>query len=249
MANIIEFKNVYNQFDDVEVHHDISFGIERGEIFSIIGASGSGKTTLLRNMLMLLPPSKGTVNILGENIYDCSQDKAEYLRSRFGVLFQSGALFGSLTVLQNVMFPLKEFTKLPKEFSEKLALIKINMAGLPMAAANKYPSELSGGMIKRAATARAIVLDPEILFLDEPTSGLDPESREEFNDLVIQLHESLKLTVVMVSHDVPSIEKIANRVAFLGEGKLLALGKIDEVRNTDHPVVRNYFKADRALSE
>ena len=147
------------------------------------------------------------------------------------------------------MFPLKEFTNLPQEFAEKLALIKINMSGLPMSAGNKYPSELSGGMIKRAATARAIVLDPEILFLDEPTSGLDPESREEFNDLVIQLHESLKLTVVMVSHDVPSIEKIANRVAFLGEGKLLALGKIDEVRNTDHPVVRSYFKADRALSE
>lgn len=242
---IIEIKNVYNQYDDIEIHHDINFDIERGEIFGILGASGSGKTTLLRNMLMLLPPTHGEVRVLGENVYDCSQQKEAYLRSRFGVLFQSGALFGSLTVLDNVMFPLKEFTNLPKEFCKELALIKINMAGLPISAANKFPSELSGGMIKRAATARAIILDPEILFLDEPTSGLDPESCEEFNELLLQLHESLHLTVVLVSHDVPSIEKITSRVAFLGEGKLLALGTADEVKQQNNPMIRNYFNADR----
>jgi phospholipid/cholesterol/gamma-HCH transport system ATP-binding protein len=243
MENIIEFKNVYNHFQDNVILKDANFSIERGEIFGILGASGSGKTTLLRNMLMLLPPAQGTIKVLGENIYECSQQQEAYLRSRFGVLFQSGALFGSLTVLENVMFPLREFTDLPKEFCRELALIKINMAGLPVAAADKYPSELSGGMIKRAATARATILDPEILFLDEPTSGLDPESREEFNDLIIQLHESLKLTVVMVSHDVASVEEIANRAAFLGEGKVLVVGRVDEVKNTDHPLIRNYFKA------
>lgn len=244
---IIEFKGVYNQFGDLEVHHDVNFNIERGEIFGIIGASGSGKTTLLRNMLMLLPPTQGTVTVLGENVYECSQQQEAYLRSRFGVLFQSGALFGALTVLENLLFPIKEFTDLPKEFSKELALIKINMAGLPLSAATKLPSELSGGMIKRAATARAIILDPEILFLDEPTSGLDPESREEFNELIIKLHESLRLTVVVVSHDVPSIEKIANRIAFLGDGKLLAVGKMDQVRNTDNPAIKSYFKASQEL--
>jgi phospholipid/cholesterol/gamma-HCH transport system ATP-binding protein len=245
--NIIEFKGVYNQFDGMQIHQDVNFAIERGEIFGILGASGSGKTTLLRNMLMLLPPTRGEVRVLGENVYDCSSQEEAYLRSRFGVLFQSGALFGSLTVLDNVMFPLKEFTHLPKNFCQELALIKINMAGLPLSAANKLPAELSGGMIKRAATARAIILDPEILFLDEPTSGLDPESREEFNELVIQLHESLRLTVVIVSHDVPSIEKIANRIAFLGEGKLLAVGPLSEVKNKDNQAIHNYFNASKAL--
>lgn len=244
---IIEFKNVYNKFGDLEVHQDINLSIERGEIFCIMGASGAGKTTLLRNMIMLLPPTQGTVNVLNHDIYQCGPKDEAYLRSRFGVLFQSGALFGSLTVLDNVLFPLKEFTHLPKEFCQQLALIKINMAGLPLSAANKYPSELSGGMIKRAATARAIILDPEILFLDEPTSGLDPESREEFNELILQLHASLRLTVVMVSHDVPSIEKLSNRVAFLGETKLLAVGPINEIKKNDNATIKNYFKADMVL--
>lgn len=241
--DIIEFKGVNNTFDDNEVLHDVSFSIRQGEIFAILGASGSGKTTLLRNMLMLLKPAKGEVDVLSKNIYDCPPRDVAFLRSRFGVLFQSGALFGGLTVLENVIFPLREFTDLPLEFCEELALIKINMAGLSISAANKYPSELSGGMIKRAATARSIILDPEILFLDEPTSGLDPESRDEFNKLILRLHESLKLTIVMVSHDVSSVEQIANRIAFLGEKKILAIGTVDEVKSSEQPSVKEYFQA------
>ena len=241
MSNIIVLEHIHNVLNGQTVHTDINLNIAAGEIVAIIGGSGSGKTTLLRNMLLLLPPKTGQVRIFDQDVYAAGAQAANAVRARFGTLFQSGALFGALTVLENIMFPLQEFSKLPKAYCKELALLKMQMVGLALDAAHKYPAELSGGMQKRTAAARAIARDPDILFLDEPTSGLDPESTEAFDALIANLHEGLKLTVIFTSHDMASVKRIATRVIFIGAQTILADGTYDRVMRNPHPLIRSYF--------
>lgn len=238
---IIEIKGLKNNLGGQWVHSDVNLTVEKGEILAIIGGSGSGKTTILRCLLMLLKPTAGIIKIFGENIADLSTDQALALRQRWGMLFQHSALFSAMTVLENIMFPMQEFTTLETKFMEKLAMLKIALVGLPREAAGKFPSELSGGMQRRAAAARAIAMDPELLFLDEPTTGLDPHSARLFDDLVLFLRDKLNLTVVMISHDMESLKHITDRIAFIGEGKILCVAPINELMKNKHPLIVDYF--------
>lgn len=237
----IEIKGLVNQLGGKKIQDGLELSVSRGEILGVIGGSGSGKTTLLRSILMLLKPTKGSIKVFGLDITRCSPSEANAVRHRWGVLFQQNALFSSLNVLENVQFPLRTFTRLPTHMQEKIALLKIVLSGLPQDAAVKYPSELSGGMEKRAALARAIALDPELLFLDEPTAGLDPKSAAEFDTLILNLRRGLGLTVVIITHDMDSLSRIADRVAFLGEGKVLAVAPLAELKKNTHPSIQNYF--------
>jgi phospholipid/cholesterol/gamma-HCH transport system ATP-binding protein len=239
---IVEVTGLKNKLGGQWVHSDVNFTINQGEIFAIIGGSGSGKTTILRSLLMLLKPSAGEIRIFGKNILHFTSDaEANKIRHRWGVLFQQSALFSAMTVLENVMYPIQELSHLNKKMTQELALLKIALVGLPEDAAGKYPSELSGGMQRRAAAARAIAMDPELLFLDEPTSGLDPLSAKQFDNLLLFLREVLNLTVVIVSHDLDSLKRITDRVAFLGEGKVLAVAPIQELMQHQHPLIVDYF--------
>jgi len=223
------------------VHRDLSLEVKRGEIIVLAGGSGSGKTVLLHEMIALRRATQGSIRILGHALSGISRAKLLSLQQCWGVLFQQNALFSSLTVLENVIFPLKERVVLEQEMLHALGLLKIRMAGLSSRVAGRYPAELSGGMQKRAALARAIVLDPQLLFLDEPTAGLDPGLVADFDQLVLDLQQALGLTVVMVTHDISSMRRAANRVAFLGEGKVLCTGTLDEVMATPHPLIKKFF--------
>ena len=238
---IIDIQGLQNQLGGVWVHKDVTMQVKRGEILAIIGGSGSGKTTILRSILMLLKPTAGSVRVFGHDVVDCSEEVGNTIRKRWGMLFQHSALFSAMTVVENVMFPIQEFTHLEPQFIRELAMMKISMVGLPVEAAAKYPAELSGGMQRRAAAARAIAMDPELLFLDEPTSGLDPKSAKQFDELVLFLRNSLGLTVVMVSHDIASLKRISDRVAFIGEGRVLALEPIEALMKNSHPMITDYF--------
>ena len=238
---VIEITGMKNFLGNQWVHTDVNLKVQKGEILAIIGGSGSGKTTILRSILMLLKPTAGSVKVFGEDIYALSAQEALTLRRRWGMLFQHSALFSSLTVIENVLFPMQEFTHLEPELMRELALLKIALVGLPMEASGKLPSELSGGMQRRAAAARAIAMDPELLFLDEPTTGLDPRGARLFDDLVLFLRETLKLTVVMISHDIESLKKTTDRVAFVGDGKVLSVEPINELMKNKHPLIADYF--------
>ena len=239
---IVEVRGLQNTLGGQSVHEDVSFTINKGEIFAIIGGSGSGKTTILRSLLMLLTPTAGDIRIFGTNILDLLSDSdANKIRPRWGVLFQQSALFSAMTVLENVMYPLQELSHLNQKMIQELALLKIALVGLPEEAAGKYPAELSGGMQRRAAAARAIALDPDLLFLDEPTSGLDPLSAKQFDHLLLFLRNVLNLTVVIVSHDMDSLERISDRVAFIGEGKVLEIAPLKELMQHPHPLIVDYF--------
>lgn len=227
------------------IHQHLNMEIYEGEILGIAGGSGSGKTTLLRRILMLDPITRGSIKILGEDIAHCDEARANTLRCKWGVMFQHSALFSSLTVLQNVMYPMRELTDLDENFIKEWAMLKIAMAGLDMSAASKLPAELSGGMQKRAAMARAIALDPKILFLDEPTAGLDPHSAGALDELVLHLRETLGLTVVIITHDLETLETVPDRVAFLGEGKVLMSLPMKELEKQEHPLVQAYFSEAR----
>lgn len=243
--HIIEVNNVTTTFGETVVHKNISLHVNYGEIFAIVGGSGSGKTTLLREILALAKPDTGTIKVFGEEITTASSTKLLTVQKRWGVLFQQNALFSSLNLLDNVAFLLKEQTELDDASIYHLAMLKILMAGLPAEAAYKYPSELSGGMQKRAGIARAIVLDPELVFLDEPTSGLDPATAAGFDQLILDLQSTMGLTIVMVTHDVDSLWKVANRVAFLGNGELLSVAPMTElVKHTD-PLIQAFFGGAR----
>ncbi|MDP1603050.1 MAG: ATP-binding cassette domain-containing protein [Legionella sp.] len=238
---IIEIQGLKNFLGNQWVHSDVNLTVEKGEILAIIGGSGSGKTTILRSLLMLLQPTAGKLKIFGQDLSTLSIDEAVKLRQRWGMLFQHSALFSAMTVLENVMFPMQEFTSLDKNFQRELAMLKIALVGLPKDAAGKFPSELSGGMQRRAAAARAIAMDPELLFLDEPTTGLDPHSARLFDDLILFLRDALNLTVVMVSHDIESLRDITDRIAFIGEGKVLCVAPLDELMKNPHPLIIDYF--------
>ena len=238
---IIEVSGLKNNLGGQWVHSDVNFTINQGEIFAIIGGSGSGKTTILRCLLMLLQPFAGDIRIFGKNILNLNEVEANKIRHRWGILFQQSALFSAMTVLENVMYPIQELSHLSKKMAQELAVLKIALVGLPEDALGKYPAELSGGMQRRAAAARAIAMDPELLFLDEPTSGLDPLSAKQFDHLLLFLRDVLNLTVVIVSHDLESLKRITDRVAFLGEGKVLDVAPIDELRRNKHPLIVDYF--------
>lgn len=232
--------------DDGFIHEDLDLTINQGEIVALVGGSGCGKTTLLRAILQLLRPQAGTIKVFGEALdYDHLESELSTLR-RWGVLFQQGALFSAFTVLQNVCFPLKELTDLPDKLIEEIAILKINMAEFPMDSIHKYPSELSGGMLKRAALARAICMDPDILFLDEPTAGLDPNAASRLDALVKDLQQSLQLTIVLVTHDLDTLWSVTDRVAFLGEKRVLAMEGIRQLIHNDNPLIVEYFNNPRA---
>lgn len=239
---IIEIKGMKNFLGGQWVHSDINLTVNRGEILAIIGGSGSGKTTILRSLLMLLKPTAGDIKLFGQDISHLDAQQSFMLRRRWGMLFQHSALFSSMNVLENVMFPMREFAPLDLEFMRELALLKIALVGLPKEAAGKLPSELSGGMQRRAAAARAIAMDPELLFLDEPTTGLDPRSARLFDELVVFLRDSLNLTIVMVSHDIESLKRTTDRVAFIGEGRILSIAPIDELMKNENQLIADYFR-------
>jgi len=242
---VINMKDIVTRFGDNLVHDRVSLTINEAEIYGLLGGSGSGKSSLLKEMIMLLRPQSGSIQVLGKDVLNISLIEAEELKQKWGVLFQSGALFSSLTVAENIGIALKEHTDLTKDFIDVIVRAKINMVGLPRYAAKLYPAELSGGMVKRASLARALAMDPKILFLDEPTSGLDPVGAEEFDQLILGLRDLLGFTVVMVTHDLDSIWNIVDRFCVLGDHKIVAQGTLDEVIKINHPVIEGFFKGAR----
>ncbi len=246
--HVIEVRNVCTRFGAQVVHRDVSLDVRRGEIFALAGASGCGKSTLLREMIVLERPASGSIRVLGQELAGLSDEAAMPLRRRFGVMFERGALFSSLTVSENVGLPIREHEHLDDRFVDELAAVKIALAGLPAEAGAKYPAELSGGMRKRAALARAMALDPELLFLDEPTAGLDPLSATGFDELVRGLRDNLGLTLMVITHDLDLLWSVADRVAFMAEGRVLGVGTMQELSKSDHPVLREYFYGPRGRS-
>ena len=243
---ILRLKGIQSWYGEQIIHAGIDLVVYRGEILAIVGGSGSGKTTLLREMILLRQPEAGEIELFGQR--QTMRETDISLRRRMGVLFQSGALFGGLTVLENVALPLREHTHMPNTLIRQLALLKINLTGLTLESAYLYPSELSGGMRKRAGLARALALDPELLFLDEPGSGLDPISARAIDRLVLGLRDALALTVVFITHDLTSVNKIADRVALLGGGRLLATGTPAALREHPSEEVRTFFNVDELLT-
>ncbi len=243
--NVIEVHDLKTCFGSVCIHDGVNLSVRRGEVLALVGGSGSGKTTLLQEIIMLKQPTAGSIRVFGEEVVGIGDPAANRLRQRSGVMFQQGALFSSLSLLENVAVPLREHTDLPDGLIRELALLKIALAGLPVAAAYKYPREISGGMLKRAAVARALALDPALLFLDEPSAGLDPVSANALDELIVQLADSLGLTVVMVTHDLDSLWRVTDRVAFLGEKKVIGLASMTELSQSQHPLIQAYFRGPR----
>ena len=242
---VIDVRHIQTRFGAAVVHEDVSLTVHSGEVFAIAGGNGSGKSVLMREIVLLQRPTAGDIEIFGQNVRTMSEADVEALRRRCGVLFQYGALFSSLTVTENVAVPLREHTNLSKRLIDELALLKIASTGFPMASVTKYPNELSGGMRRRAALARAMALDPELLFLDEPTSGLDPISAAGFDELIHQLREWFRLTIVIITHDLDSLWRIADRVAVLGNGKVLGIGTMSELSQSKDPLIHEYFYGPR----
>ena len=242
---VVEITNLWTKFGRTVVHQDLNLEIERGEILSIVGGSGTGKTVLLRQMLGLEHPSRGCVKVFGEDINKADRDHLQQLRNHWGMLFQQGALYSALTVFDNVAQPMRELRVLPEELIRDAVLLKMNMVGLGPEHAMKMPSDLSGGMIKRVALARALALEPKLLFLDEPTAGLDPDLSESFVSLIQSLHRELGLTVVMVTHDLDTLFALSTRIAVLAEKHVIALGTTREVIEVDHPFIKQFFLGDR----
>ena len=232
-------------FDQKLVMNGLDLDLYRGEVLGFVGDSGAGKSVLTRAILGLIPKRAGVIEVEGRDLDAMSQEERKKVERRWGVLFQQGALFSSLTVKQNIQAPMREHLDISSGLRDELAMLKLALVGLTPDAANKYPAELSGGMIKRAALARALALDPEVLFLDEPTSGLDPISAGEFDDLIGTLQRTLGLTVFMVTHDLDSLYAICDRVAVLGDGKVIAIGPISELLDSQHPWIRSYFHGKR----
>jgi phospholipid/cholesterol/gamma-HCH transport system ATP-binding protein len=245
---VIEVDKVSTRFGSHVVHADVSLRVERSEIFALIGGSGSGKSTLLRELILLQRPNAGSIRVLGEDLTGIGADSAKALRQRWGVVFQHGGLFDELTILENVGLPLREHTKLDDTLIDELAMAKLAMTGLSAEAAAQYPSELSGGMMKRASLARALALDPELLFLDEPTSGLDPVSADGVDQLVLKLRDLFGLTIFIITHDLDLLWQVADRVAVLADGKMQGTGSMTELSHMEAPSIRQFFDGARARS-
>jgi phospholipid/cholesterol/gamma-HCH transport system ATP-binding protein len=241
---VIRVRGLVTRFGAKTIHDRLDLDVRPGEVFAVVGGSGTGKSVLLRTIVGLLRPAAGSIEVFGEDVLHLDDDARQAIESRWGVLFQDGALFSSMTVAQNVAVPLNEHLALPARLVEEIAAVKLAMVGLPADAAPKYPAQLSGGMRKRAGLARALALDPEIIFLDEPTSGLDPISAGDFDALIRDLQRSLNLTVFMVTHDLDSLYAIADRIAVLVD-KTVKIGTIDELRADSHPWIRSYFSGPR----
>jgi phospholipid/cholesterol/gamma-HCH transport system ATP-binding protein len=242
MKTIIEAKDIVTSFGEKVVHDGVSLNINEGEIFGLLGGSGSGKSTLLREMILLQKYKQGSMKVLGQDLRLLDEISKQELRQKWGVLFQFGALYSSLNVIENVSFALEEYTNLSSLAIKKAALMKLNMVGLSSENAYLFPSELSGGMKKRVGLARALALDPKILFLDEPTSGLDPKSARAFDELILALRETLGLSVVMVTHDKDTIQNVLDRFVVLAEKKVLFEGDINELRKTQNKNLQEFLK-------
>ncbi|MFT3731628.1 MAG: ATP-binding cassette domain-containing protein [Hyphomicrobium sp.] len=242
---VISVRDLVVGFRDRNVLDHLSLDVPPGEILGLVGGSGSGKSVLLRTIIGLLPKRSGTIEVFGQDLDTVDDETRRALQRRWGVLFQNGALYSSLTVLQNVQFPMREFLHLPEHLLDDIAATKLEMVGLSRRDGNKLPSELSGGMTKRVAMARALALDPEVLFLDEPTSGLDPISAGDFDSLIATLQKTLGLTVFMITHDLNSLHAVCDRIAVLAEGKIVADGPISAMLASEHPWVKAYFRGQR----
>ena len=242
----IVIKGLRNCFGDQVIHDGLDLVVNRGEIIGVVGGSGTGKSVLMRSIIGLQIPSEGSIEVLGRSITDAQDDDDIDIRSRWGVLFQGGALFSTLTVAENVEVPLKEFyPEITDALRHEIARFKVILSGLPEEATSKFPSELSGGMRKRAGLARALALDPELLFLDEPTAGLDPIGAAAFDSLTRELQDTLGLTVFLITHDLDTLYEICDRVAVLADQKVIAVGTIPELLALDHPWIQEYFNGPR----
>ena len=241
----IEVDKVSTRFGDHVVHTEVSFVVGRAEIFALIGGSGSGKSTLLREIILLRRPNSGSIRVLGTELGKLADDESLALRQRWGVMFQHGGLFGALTVKENIGLPLREHTELDDDLIDQISMAKLAMTGLSAEVGAQYPSELSGGMMKRASLARALALDPEVLFLDEPTAGLDPVSAEGVDDLVLKLRDLFGLTIFMITHDLDLLWQVADRVAVLADGKVQGIGSMAELSRLDNAAVRQFFDGPR----
>jgi phospholipid/cholesterol/gamma-HCH transport system ATP-binding protein len=244
----INVESLRTGFGDHIVHDRLDLKVRRGEVLGVVGGSGAGKSVLLHSIIGLKKPWSGSIEVLGQRVLELESQERSALEARWGVLFQDGALFSSLTVAQNIQVPLKEHLKLSQQLMDEIAMIKIGLVGLPPEAARLYPSELSGGMRKRAGLARALALDPEILFLDEPTSGLDPIGAARFDALIKRLRRTLNFTVFMVTHDLDSLNAICDRIAVLADKRVIAIGDMKQMINERHPWIVEYFHGPRARS-
>lgn len=246
-APVVEIRNLWTRFGRTVVHQDLNLDIYQGEILTIVGGSGTGKTVLLRQMLGLERPSQGSVRVFGEDISAASPAQLQRMRNHWGMLFQQGALYSALSVFDNIALPMRELRALPKDVIRDAVLLKMDMVGLGPEHANKMPSDLSGGMVKRAALARALALEPQLLFLDEPTAGLDPDLSDAFVALIQTLHRELGLTVVMVTHDLDTLFALSSRIAVLAEKHVLAVGPSCDVLQVQHPFIQHFFLGPRGL--
>ena len=244
--SIITIRGLRNSFGEQIIHENLDLDVRRGEILGVVGGSGTGKSVLMRSIIGLQVPDSGDVQVLGENMIGREEDEAKNIRRRWGVLFQNGALFSTLTVAENVEVPIREYFPFIKPpLLDEIAGYKIAMSGLPENAGPKFPSELSGGMRKRAGLARALALDPELLFLDEPTAGLDPIGAAAFDELILALQKRLELTVFLITHDLDTLWAICDRVAVLADRRVVAVGTIEELLALDHPWIQEYFNGPR----
>ena len=246
---VIKVRDLIVDFQSHRVLNGVSLDLLHGEILGFVGASGAGKSTLARTIIGLLPKRAGRIEVLGVDIDKADDSQKRAIDRRWGILFQQGALFSSLTVGKNIEFPIREYLRLSTRLTTEIAIAKLEMVGLSPDVYRDYPSELSGGMIKRVALARALALDPEILFLDEPTSGLDPISAGEFDQLILTLQETLGISVFMVTHDLDSLHRVCDRIAVLGEGKILEIGTMDKMLTSQHPWLKAYFHGARAHAD
>ena len=242
---IISIRGVRNAFGDFVVHDNLDLDVRRGEIIGVVGGSGTGKSVLMRSIIGLQIPQEGKIHVLDQDMVGRDEDEAKSIRRRWGILFQAGALFSTLTVAENVQVPLREYFHMSQDLMDEIASYKIAMAGLPTSAGPKYPSELSGGMVKRAGLARALALDPELLFLDEPTAGLDPIAAQRFDELILSLRDKLDLTVFLITHDLDTLYAICDRVAVIADRKVVAVGTIDQLLALDRPWIQEYFNGPR----
>jgi len=242
MREIIKAEGIITRFGEKVIHNGVDISVKQREIYAILGESGSGKSLLMKEMIMLLTPYAGEIEILGKSLNKISYVDAQKIRADWGVLFQFGALFSSMTIAENIEVQLKEYTNLNKKLRDKLICSKLSLVGLDADVGTLYPSQISGGMVKRAGLARALAMEPKLLFLDEPTSGLDPIGARAFDELIVELRDLLGITVVMITHDLESIYSIVDKMAILADKKIVASGSLDDVLLSTHPFIKSFFK-------